>query len=448
MRIILDAVGHAHSLGIVHRDIKPSNIVISKNNNIKILDFGIAKILNNELSDLHTKTGVRIGTLNYMSPEQIKGEETNASTDIYSIGVLLFQMLTGRSPYELTTTSEYEVQKRIIHEPLPRINSIYPYVSVAMQSIVDKATEKKIENRYKSCIDFNDALNNVIEFNSPNILRISDNDESIVTNNKLILINKNKIIFVAFIAALLAVYYVLIFSNKIEENKDSLNINTINLYKNGNYIEAKKQLYVAAKKNNQYAMYYLGEIYDKGNGVEQNYIEAVKWYRKAAEQGNANAQNNLGYMYDKGNGVEQNYIEAVKWYRKAAEKGNSSAQNNLGYMYDEGKGIKENDIEAVKWYRKAAEQGNANAQNNLGSMYDNGNGVQKNDEKAVSWYIKAATQGNISSQYNLGLKYQYGEGVLRNYNKAYYWYMKAKKQGHEKAATNIININKYKKFVN
>jgi serine/threonine protein kinase len=454
LRVILNAVAYAHSLGVVHRDIKPSNIIIKKNNDIKILDFGIAKILNNEFSDLHTKTGLRIGTLNYMSPEQIKGDETNFATDIYSIGVLLFEMLTGRSPYELVTTSEYEIQKKIVHEQLPRISSIYPYVCVSMQSIVDKATEKIVENRYGSCIDFINALDEVMAVITLNKSRIDCKAESNPTNKiwinyKVISIYKNKvmpIVLIISIIILFMAYYTINYLKKIDINKDSLNISTINLYKSGNYIDAKKQLDEAAKKSNQDAQYYLGEMYDKGNGVKENDIEAVKWYRKSAEQGNANAQNNLGYMYDKGSGVKENDIEAVKWYRKSAEQGNASAQNNIGVMYDEGTGVKENDVEAVKWYRKSAQQGDANAQNNLGSMYDNGNGVQKNYSEAVSWYIKAASQGNISSQYNLGLKYQYGEGVPVNYNKAYYWYMKAKKQGHEKATKNLIKLNKYKKI--
>ena len=149
------------------------------------------------------------------------------------------------------------------------------------------------------------------------------------------------------------------------------------------------------------AQYYLGVMYDRGDGVAEDDAEAVKWYRKAAEQGYALAQFSLGVMYAEGEGVPENAAEAMKWYRKAAEQGHAYAQNNLGYMYAKGEGVPEddfwgweNDTEAVKWYRKAAEQGNAMAQSNLGVMYENGEGVPKDDVVAYAWYSAAAASGH------------------------------------------------------
>tara|TARA_B100000809_G_scaffold193194_1_gene192130 strand:- start:552 stop:1265 length:714 start_codon:yes stop_codon:yes gene_type:complete len=149
------------------------------------------------------------------------------------------------------------------------------------------------------------------------------------------------------------------------------------------------------------AQYYLGVMYDLGDGVAEDDAEAVKWYRMAAEQGYADAQYNLGVKYAEGEGVPENAAEAMKWYRKAVEQGNARAQNNLGVMYKKGVGVPEddfwgweNDTEAVKWYRKAAEQGNATAQSNLGVMYENGEGVPKDDVVAYAWYSAAAASGH------------------------------------------------------
>ena len=123
MTQILDAFSYAHSKGIVHRDIKPSNILITNNGDVKILDFGIAKIMNEEASPL-TKTGTQMGTVYYMSPEQVQVKEIDIRSDIYSLGVTLHQMLTGSRPYD-GIQSEYEVYSKIINEPLPAASKLY-----------------------------------------------------------------------------------------------------------------------------------------------------------------------------------------------------------------------------------------------------------------------------------------------------------------------------------
>ncbi|NJO03853.1 MAG: serine/threonine protein kinase, partial [Bacteroidia bacterium] len=95
---ILDAFDYAHNRGVIHRDIKPSNIMITPQEEVKILDFGIAKIIGGVSKNL-TNAGTRMGTVLYMSPEQVKGQEVDRRSDVYSLGVTLFQMLTGRSVY-------------------------------------------------------------------------------------------------------------------------------------------------------------------------------------------------------------------------------------------------------------------------------------------------------------------------------------------------------------
>ncbi|MDR1055741.1 MAG: protein kinase [Prevotellaceae bacterium] len=112
----VDALNYTHARGVVHRDIKPSNIFIASNGDLKLLDFGIAKIRD---SVTLTQTGTRMGTLMYMSPEQIRDSKyLDYRSDIYSLAVTFVCLLTGKSPYDNTESSEFEIQTKIVSEPL------------------------------------------------------------------------------------------------------------------------------------------------------------------------------------------------------------------------------------------------------------------------------------------------------------------------------------------
>ena len=189
---ILDAIGYAHERGMVHRDIKPSNVIITKDGNVKILDFGIAKLItdNKEL----TKSGVQVGTVTYMSPEQVKAEKIDKLTDIYSLGVTLYQMAVGKAPYK--DTSAFETQMQIINKPFPKAQDIYPRVSDKIESIINKATQKEKKDRYESCEDFIQALKSdeisTVIINDSNEKTIIDEPRVKKENKEKIKTKKNK----------------------------------------------------------------------------------------------------------------------------------------------------------------------------------------------------------------------------------------------------------------
>jgi serine/threonine protein kinase len=169
MKQILSAFAYAHEKGVVHRDIKPANIIITTTNEAKILDFGIARILG-ETNNM-TKTGTQMGTVFYMSPEQVQGKRADVRSDIYSLGVTFYQMLTGINPYQSLST-EYEVYTKIVKEDLPPANQIYPGVSAYLVSILKFALEKDPDLRFQNCTEIIKALedkNTIFEgFNSKN----------------------------------------------------------------------------------------------------------------------------------------------------------------------------------------------------------------------------------------------------------------------------------------
>ncbi len=142
---VLQGFEYAHSKGVVHRDIKPSNIFLLPNGQVKILDFGIAKLFDN--GGEMTQTGTQMGTPVYMSPEQVNAEKNiDHRSDIYSLGVTLFYALSGKAPYDSTTSSQFAIFKKIVEEPLPALEG--PSWLVAM---VHKACQKDRNHRYASC---------------------------------------------------------------------------------------------------------------------------------------------------------------------------------------------------------------------------------------------------------------------------------------------------------
>ena len=148
------ALEYAHSLGLVHRDIKPSNILIDDHGNCLLTDFGIAKIL--ESSSELTRTGGILGTPVYMSPEQGLGEKIEHKTDIYSLGVVLYEMVTGRAPFQAETP--FAVIYKHIHDPLPPPSSINPGTPEGVERVILKALAKDPKDRFENVISMVDAL--------------------------------------------------------------------------------------------------------------------------------------------------------------------------------------------------------------------------------------------------------------------------------------------------
>ena len=142
---LADALQHAHSHHIIHCDIKPQNILLDKNMNPKIADFGIAKMVTNQTM-VYSKAVM--GSVHYISPEQASGGKITASSDVYSLGVVLFEMLTGQVPYKGTTA--VAVAMMHVEKPIPRLKDFMEDVPEGLQEIIDKALAKQAEGRYQN----------------------------------------------------------------------------------------------------------------------------------------------------------------------------------------------------------------------------------------------------------------------------------------------------------
>jgi len=177
----LEGIDHAHKMGIVHRDIKPANMMLTETGSIKVMDFGIARVLG---TDRLTKAGHLIGTVEYMSPEQVRGEETDARSDIYSLGTLLYEMLTGRVPFN--STSEYELMRCQIEDAPTPPRALAPQIPVAVEQAIMCALAKKPEARYQSASEFREIL---IQKTSGSITKVDALAASYVTRESELIVS-------------------------------------------------------------------------------------------------------------------------------------------------------------------------------------------------------------------------------------------------------------------
>ncbi len=467
-----DGLAYAHSMGVIHRDIKPSNLMVAENGVLKIMDFGIARVRG---SQRLTRSGSIVGTLAYMAPEQLRGEEGDEACDLYSLAIVLYEMLTGSPPF--SANSEYDLMQAQINQKPDRLISRVPGLDSKVEAAIMKALSKKPAQRFPSTRAFSDALGaSSLRMDAPKILH---NDTRLIetpTNPIQIAPPRRSAfdrlpnipglapelraaVYGGGAAALLALVVIGVLFFHSSPPPASIAVNppggmlTASVPPAVNPQPAKAppapalspanpaeaaalagplaRTVAAANRGDPTAQNQLGVKYAQAeDGLPRDDVKAVEWYRKAANQGLPKAQTNLGDMYFFGRGgLSQSYLDALSWYLKAAQQDWPDAQYRLGFMYEKGIGTGKDVAKAVQLYHSAADHGYPEAQNLMGILYSTGaDGVTEDDKQALDWFQKAADQGFAKAEKNLGDMYFFGHGIDKDFAQALTWYGKAADQ--------------------
>ncbi len=463
---LCDALSHAHLHNIVHRDIKPSNIIVvedSGEHKAILVDFGIAKIFTQPgKTSMHlTQTGQIFGSPLYMSPEQCMGQKLDSRADIYALGCVLYECVTGSSPFNGENVLSV-IFKHINEDPPEFANS---RKEKKLEAIVFKSLAKKADERYQTMADFMKDL----EGYSRSLRKSSyaapeaelGEGEPIEAADSLEDIGVRKLKY---------------YKDAAEAGDASAQLELALFYRDGTLVEQNNELafewclkgatqgHVDAMANLA-EMYFLGDVveldYDKAyfwfhkaalqdhpacarlvahmiesKKVEEgDFAEALKWYKRAASLENIEAQNYLGYLYFNGENVEQDFEEAIKWLTRSANQGDSHAQFLLGTIFEDPNVLIEPELEtAAQWFQMSAEQGHPDACRHLAHCFVGGFGVEKDEAEALSWMQEAADLNDMDAMYHLGVWHKQGlHGLQANSKLANKFLREAAKLGEPNA---------------
>jgi serine/threonine protein kinase len=347
LRQIASALDYAHAHRVVHRDVKPSNILLQDGHTVKIVDFGIAKLVS---AQEQTLTALGAGTPSFMSPEQIEAEPTDGRSDQFSLAAIAFELLVGAKPF--TGDSTAALSHAIVYGDRPSAHRSNPVLPARVDGVFLRAFKRHPADRYSSCGEFVRALESVLNVKTEARVRRPRRQVKALT---LV-----QILGVCSVLALL-VFAVFKYDAKspppppppASELPESPHSATVDL------------LRMAADAGDSNSMVDLGDIYSAGTLAAQDGGEAAHWYRRAADAGNAQGMLDLGGMYLLGTGVPKDEKAAASWFQRAIDLGNPSAMFDLGWLYENGGGVPKNMKSALDLYRQAAAGGNDEAKRRL-----------------------------------------------------------------------------------
>jgi serine/threonine protein kinase len=442
-----DGLSYAHQMDVIHRDIKPSNLMITDSGRVKLMDFGIARVRG---SDRLTRVGSAIGTPLYMSPEQCLGADGDERSDIYSLAVVFYELLSGAPPFQGATDRQLaDAHIKTPPPPLvPRIADVTPQLEAAVMT----ALSKRPEQRYPTMRAFSNAIGGTaVLADAPSIVKgyshlvetpTSSQDTArntgftsvafkVVQSRSATLMRRFnglhpalKGVTIGFSAfALLAgfMFWPTPIAVQPERNRDAKivynsppqtntdrpqsgcnNRTIVNCPPSGtpsNGVQvathsATIRQDTAPRPAAEMTLAELGKSYRNQDGGKA--LEAAKKLAHASENGEGGAkeaQYYLGAIYLNGYGnAQKSEKTAFEWFLKSANQGYAAAQYQVGFMYNSGTGTSSNDCLAKYWFEKAADQNEPHAQYSLGYFHQEGVCGPPSEENAFKFFKLAADQ--------------------------------------------------------
>ncbi len=406
LKQILTGVGYAHSKGFVHRDIKPSNVIINNEGTIKIMDFGISKSIYD--SKGITKTGAKLGTILYMSPEQIKALEPTNQSDIYSIGITFYEMLNGKTPFEDGT--DFEIMEAHLKKNPPKLSTILDEVPSQIDNIISKALNKSLEKRYQTCEDFfADVEDLFIELinPSPNKKTKRKITTSEFTNGKPSLFAKIRFYLMAFLFfGLFALLFYFVFATVSQFWKNSNENKGTNLSTNSNEINNLKWKIISTPTNRS-----LNSIC---------YVNDSVCYA-CGDQGIVLKTNNAGNSWNTLNDSSEINLYDIKFLSE-----------NLGFIVGEKGTILRTDNGGQSWQKITSDSANTYFKiyllknSSIGFIVGSNGVILKTSDTGNSWLIKSSPTNEILfgvsfSDFNNGVIVGWNGTILKTSDQGENW---------------------------
>jgi serine/threonine protein kinase/TPR repeat protein len=469
-----DGLAYAHSMGVIHRDIKPANLMITDSGLVKIMDFGIARVRG---SQRLTRDGSMVGTLAYMAPEQLRGEPGDERSDLYSLAIVLYELLTGSPPF--VADSDYDLMQAHMHARPVRLLGRVVGIDARADAALMRALAKKPEQRFSSAREFCDALGatalridaSKIVFEGTRLMtrpaaeqlalpsgtsasferlsrvvdRLSPLFDRLPWLSHELRMPVTVGVLTFAVAGALAIGILALMPSPIPDARTKQAAAPAPTYKAStvapNASPTPGTAVPPAPRSGASAPVPPSAGVSPAVAPSGPDAKPDLGGNPAAADKAVNAPGRTAKADFNAALRRKDFDAAFALAGPLAESGDREAQSALGWLYDKGLGGVARDAQkAAEWYQKAAEKGDHTAQLNLGTMFKFGEGVPQSYEQAFKWYKQAAEQDDPEAQNIVGFWYLHGQGTERDDTAAVLWFEKAARHGFAKAQTNLGNM--------